>query len=226
MEVRLSARVPKGFAWHRFLLDHPQLTLVAANRTPVDDRHIVVELVIRGGEESDWSSELRAQATIVSVQELSHIGRPHVYRVKWKAPQFYTELLHRFDLVGAVPFVLHGEKATLSLALAKPRLRALMRELRRRGFAPEILELRALRGPPRGGGLTPKQRARFQTAVEAGFFDVPRRVSLDELARRFSVRKSAFAESLALARRKILIAAGRALVSGEAAAGAAVLGLP
>jgi predicted DNA binding protein len=61
---------------------------------------------------------------------------------------------------------------------------------------------------------------RFQAAVEAGFFDIPRRVTLDELAERFSVRKSVIWESLAQARRKILISAGRMLASGNDAMGA------
>ena len=85
--------------------------------------------------------------------------------------------------------------------------------------------MRPFRGRSARGELTPKQRERFQIAVEAGFFDVPRRVSLAELSRRYSIRKSAFAESLALAREKILVAAGRALAGGDEAARAALLGI-
>ena len=125
-----------------------------------------------------------------------------------------------------MPFVVSGEHVSLSLALSKSRLQAFVRELRRRGFDLEIMELRPLRGRVARGGLTSKQRVRFQTAVETGFFDVPRRVTLEDLARRFSVRKSAFAESLALARQKILIAAGRALVSEDVSARSTLLGLP
>jgi hypothetical protein len=226
LELRLRTNVPPAFAWAGFLTEHPALTIVAMNRHPADARDVVAEMLIRGGDGRDWSAELRATRSIVSVQELSHIGRPQVYRIRWTPPPFYIALLHRFDLVGALPMVLHQGTATLSLALTKSRLRELLRELRRRGFDPEVLELRPLRGDPGRGGLTPTQRVRFETAIEAGFYDVPRRVSLDELARRFSVRKSAFAESLALARRKLLVAAGRVLTSGDEAARAAVFGIP
>jgi len=226
MEVRLRLKVPLAFAWRQFMVDHPELTAVTSNRHVEGSQTVVLEVSIRGGEGRDWSRELRVVPTIVSVRELSHIGRPNVYRIKWKAPPFYVELIDRFDLIGALPFVIAQESATVSLALTRSRLRKLIREMHRRGFFPEIVELRPLRGSSEPGGLTAKQRERFQLAVEAGFYDVPRRVSLDELARRFSVRKSAFAESLALARRKILIAAGRVLTSGDESARSILLGMP
>jgi predicted DNA binding protein len=226
VEARLRVRIPKGFAWRGFTAAHPELVVEANNRYTSDPHHVVVEVQIRGGEEHDWAPELRATTNIVSVHDLPRIGRPNAYRVTWEAPVYYTALLNRFDLIGAVPFVLSGEYVSLSVAMAKNRLQSFVGELRRRGFELEITEMRPFRARVAGGGLTPKQRVRFQTAVETGFFDVPRRVTLDELARRYSVRKSAFAESLALARQKILIAAGRALASGDEAARAAFFGTP
>ena len=184
----------------------------------------MVELQIRGGEDRDWGPQLRHVQGVASVQRLARFGRPSVYRVRWDAPKEHTDLVRRYDLIGAVPVVMSQGHASLSLALRKPTFQRMIRELRRRGFELEVMEVRPFRAGQTQGGLTPKQRARFQAAVENGFFDVPRRVTLEELARRSSVRKSAFAESLALARRKILMAAGRALASEDELARAALIG--
>jgi predicted DNA binding protein len=224
VEIRLSLKLPEGWGLKEFLRDHPDLVVEALSRHTVRPRSVVVEFQIRGGEDRDWGPELRRAPNVVSVHRLARIGRPNVYQVAWTAPPGHVALLRRYDLIGAVPIVMAQGRASLSLALTKSRLRMLIRELRRRGFKLEVQEVRPLRGGLVRGGLTQKQRVRFEAAVNAGFFDVPRRVTLEQLARQSSVRKSAFSESLALARRKILIAAGRALVSGDEFARAALIG--
>jgi predicted DNA binding protein len=224
VELRLRLRLPQGWGLEGFLAAHPDLVVEALARHTASPRSVVVEFQIRGGDDRDWGPELNGLPNVVSVRHLARIGRPNVYQVEWRAPLEHTALLRRYDLIGAVPIVMAQGHASLSLALTKPRLQMLVRELRRRGFQLEVVEVRPLRGALGLEGLTPKQRARFQAAVDAGYFDVPRRVTLEELARRSSVRKSAFSESLALARRKILVAAGRALTSGDESARAALIG--
>jgi predicted DNA binding protein len=222
VEARLSLRIPETFGLGKFLTDNPGLVVEANDRYSPDPSHIVVEIQIRGGEERDWSPQLRAAPGVVSVQRLSRVGRQNVYGITWKAPVSNTTLLRRFGLLGAVPMTLSKGRASLSIALPNRRLKPLVAQLRQRGLEPDVLALRPLRGRFPRGELTPKQRVRFQAAVEAGFFDIPRRVTLDELAERFSVRKSVIWESLAQARRKILISAGRMLASGDDAAGTAL----
>jgi predicted DNA binding protein len=224
VEVRLRLKLPKGWGLREFLVEHPDLIVEALSRYTTGPRAITVELRIQGTEDKDWGPELRKGPNVASVQRMARFGRPNVYLVTWSAPKEHTALVRRYDLIGAVPIVMAGGHASLSLALRAPLLHRMTRELRRRGFELEVLEVRPLRGAQLRGGLTPKQRARFQAAIESGFFDVPRKVTLDELARRYSIRKSAFAESLALARRKILIAAGRALTDEDELARSLLIG--
>jgi predicted DNA binding protein len=223
VEALLSVSIPKGFPfWSDLFKKHPGLVMEAINRFPVDSRHIVVEVRLDDEEPRDWSAELRALRYVVSAVRLDRSGRPNLYRVKWKAPRFFVALLEKYDLVGVVPFVLTARNVQIALALSRPRLQQLVRELRERDFNPEVLKVRPLRGRVELGGLTPRQRERFQVAVESGFFDVPRRATLDELARRFSIGKSALSESLALARRKVLVAVGRLMLDEDEAARAAL----
>jgi len=217
VEARVKLRLPKSFPpWSLILTKHPGVVFEATNRFPVDANHIVAEVRIREEESRDWTAELRRVPKVVSVMRLDRIGRPDMYRMKWRSPPFYAPFLEKFDLVGAIPIILTGNSVEIRVALSRSRLQQLVRELRRRQFEPEVLVVRPLHGRVTAGGLTQKQRERFQVAVESGFFDVPRRVSLDELARKFSIGKSALSESLALARRKLLVAAGRLMLSDDA----------
>jgi len=217
VEARIRLRFPRGFPFGQFMERNPDVEFLLVNRIPVPPHHIVAEVQIRSPTERNWVAELRAVPGVESVQSLESSGRPGMYRYKWRPPPYLPILLEKYDLIGFVPMTVTNGYISLNIALSKSRLMKFVRDGRARGFEIKILELRPFRGPEEFGGLTPKQRARFQAAVESGYFDVPRRTTLDDLAGRFAVRKSAFAESLALARRKVLLAAGRILLAEQGA---------
>jgi len=215
VEARIRARFPRGFPFDPFFERNPDVECLLVSRFPLPTGHIVAEIRIRSPVDRDWVAELHTIRGLESVQSLESSGRPGMYRYKWKPPAYLPVLLEKYDLIGVMPMAVANGYLTFSIALAKRRLTRFVREAQGRGFEIAILELRPFRGGGEFGGLTPKQRARFLEAVERGYFDVPRRTTLDELALRFAVRKSAFAESLALARRKVLLAAGRVLLAEQ-----------
>jgi len=217
VEARIRFRFPRGFPWEAVFERNPDAEFLLVNRIPTPPHHIVAEMRIRSPSERDWVAEVRTVKGVESVQSLENSGRPDMYRYRWSPPTYLPSMLERYDLIGVVPILCSRGFGTFSIALSKGRLASFVREAKTHGFSVEILELRPFRGPEGFGGLTAKQLARFEAAVESGYFDVPRRTTLDELARRFDVRKSAFAESLALARRKVLLAAGRAILAEHGA---------
>jgi predicted DNA binding protein len=213
VEARIRVRVPKPFPWRAFTEQNPDVVLESRHRSLAPPDRIVAEVRIRSEKERDWSAELRSLPNVVSVDSLAKTGQPGAYRVRWRAPAFYPRLLDKFDLIGLVPFELSQGYVSLSLAVSNSKLRQLVKELKRREFAPEVIRVRPFSSRPSHGGLTAKQLIRFRAAVEDGYFEVPRRTTLDALARRFSVRKASYAESLAHARRKILLAAGEVVMN-------------
>jgi len=213
VEATLRTRIPDSLPWGSFFARHPEERWILLNRIPVSRSEIVAEFRVEGDVLTDWSKELGEIPNVKSVQRLHRSGRPEMYRLRWAAPSFYIALLEEFDFIGMVPFTITENRASLTIALPRKRLRRLMAAFRNRKFDPELLQVRPFRGRPERGDLTPKQKARFRAAVESGYFDVPRRVTLGELATRFSVRKSALAESLAHARRKVLLSAGKVLLA-------------
>nr|WP_272904676.1 helix-turn-helix domain-containing protein [Halobacterium sp. TGN-42-S1] len=60
-------------------------------------------------------------------------------------------------------------------------------------------------------GLTDRQLAALQLALECGYYEQPRRTSLRDLADRTSVARSTFEEHLRKAENKLLTSAGQFL---------------
>ncbi len=217
--------MPRTFpVWSDLFRVHPDLKVEALNRFLANSRHIVVEARIRGEPSRDWSEVLRALPKVVSATRLDRIGRPNDYRLTWEAPEYYASLLRKYDLLGVIPFALTARHVDITLALSRARLQQLVRDASKRRFETEVLEVRPLPRRTGLGDLTSKQRERFQIAVQRGYFDVPRRTTLTELARTCSVGKSALSESLALARQKVLVAVGRVLLAEDDAARNELLG--
>ena len=52
--------------------------------------------------------------------------------------------------------------------------------------------------------LTPKQREAIEAAKLYGYYDIPKKVTLDELAKKIGINHSAFAERLARAEQKVI----------------------
>lgn len=71
---------------------------------------------------------------------------------------------------------------------------AFVAEMRRRGVGVEVLASREHRSR---WAMTRRQRDLLEVAIAQGYYEVPRRVTLTELARRLGVAKSTLSEALA-----------------------------
>ena len=83
-------------------------------------------------------------------------------------------------------------------------MRALLEALRSSGVPAEIEAVRP--GPLRGltATLTERQREILRRAVLDGYFEVPRRISLTELARRVGVATSTLSVTIAVIEKKLV----------------------
>lgn len=130
-------------------------------------------------------------------------------RVRAKVPA--GPLRHAVEASGILPrFPLEAHDGACQWLLVGERERgaAFVEALRRRGAQADVLSSREHRDPP---AMTARQRDLLDAAVAQGYFEVPRRVTLTELARRMGVAKSTLSETLARAERHALeaLAGGR-----------------
>ena len=80
------------------------------------------------------------------------------------------------------------------------KLHELLRTMREDGYEYELLSSEAVRDVP---VLSPKQDMYFTAAWEAGYYDIPKRISLDELAENLGCSKSTLNVTLRTAERNV-----------------------
>jgi len=90
--------------------------------------------------------------------------------------------------------------------MGEKELQAYLRHAERRNLALKILSLTPL-GPKAESpmsALTAKQRQVLVTAYGLGYYDVPRRISSDKMARLLKIDKSTMAEHLRKAEKRMI----------------------
>lgn len=95
------------------------------------------------------------------------------------------------------------------------RIHDLLRTMREEGYEFKLISSEAVRDMP---VLSPKQDLYFTTAWEAGYYDIPKRISLDELAENLGCCKSTLNVTLRAAERNVFelyMAANKSSESSE-----------
>jgi hypothetical protein len=185
-----------------FTMRHPGLVVRALNIMAVAGGDLIGEFEVYGQEE-DWTREIGAFPDVVEVERLARAGLLGRYRVRLRAsPLFKLEM--NLEVVVRLPTASKNGVASVELIARVSRLRALMRSLRDTGREPRLNSLAADAFPPLDRVLTPAQSAIFRTAHLLGYFDVPRRITLTQLAEKVSRSKSSVSEILAVAERKLV----------------------
>ena len=99
-------------------------------------------------------------------------------------------------------FIQNGEY-TVEAAAPVTQIRRLIQELRRISKAVEVLRFGRDRMRTYPPTLTARQNSLLHQALAAGYFDVPRRISLTRFAKRLGRSKSGLSEALALVEQKL-----------------------
>ncbi len=94
------------------------------------------------------------------------------------------------------PFTVSGGRVEWDLIKEDNGLRVLLKD---RG-----LRITVRRSRRRGRGLTPRQREILLRAIDEGYYDFPRRITLSELAERMGISKSYLSETLTKIESKLL----------------------
>jgi predicted DNA binding protein len=195
---------------HRFTTRNPEFRLELFDRVPIAPRRSLAEVRFHGPRDPGWEAEFQQmpgieQIEVLEQDELSalcqiiHVTPPWLatarrLRVIWRHPIWVMEGVARWEVVGT-----------------EDRVRELLSTI-----APTVENVR-VDAIVRGAGerptetLTPRQSELLRRAVNEGYFDVPRRISLTELAGRLSVCKSTLSERLAIVERKLIAGAADVL---------------
>jgi predicted DNA binding protein len=201
--VKVRFEVPRGAPYYRVSREFPEQVaeVTATYRLPNGlDR---IELEIVGSQSADSVAALRREPGVVSVSRLATLGPlARFHMVAETAP---IHLLEReLAVLIRYPILVQDGMITIEVAGRVVQLQKLIEELRRSYPFVEVLRFGRDRMRTVPDSLTPKQYALLHQALAAGYFDVPRRISLTQLAENIGKSKSSVSSGLALVEKKLV----------------------
>jgi hypothetical protein len=199
--VRL--RIPEHTWTGPFSRRHPEASIELLNRSDVGANLSVSDHWISGQPPGVWGNEIGTYRDVVRVDSLAEVGEGTVYRVTLKNPPV-VYLYRRLGLPLPLPLRIRAGILEWEVVARPKEFREVLKFLRRADPGARVTSIR--RQPLRDHlpQLTDTQHALLTQAMAAGYFAVPRRITLTELARKVERSKSAVSEAIALIERKLL----------------------
>jgi DNA binding protein with HTH domain len=160
---------------------------------------------VRSDSPGAWAEEIRGLPGVVAVEELGPRGSATHLRVVHRTSAFLP-VFRMLQLQQRFPFTIQNGVASWVVIGAEGKIRRLLALLRRRSPGLGVVSVSHQEAPGRGP-LTVRQTEIFRRAMARGYFEVPRRVTLSELAGEMQMAISSLSEALAVIERKLLVRA-------------------
>jgi predicted DNA binding protein len=190
-----------GWGYH-FTRAHPSLRVEILNRVEISDDVLLSEVRMLGPGAFDWPAESRRFPSVTHVE--SHPEGPDsvVYRVTYRAPHIHA-ITRKHGVLKRYPIIVQNGVSQFETFAGPRQMQAYLRELTDRVGPSHVGSVQQGTVSTQSLGLTPGQVTIFQEAVKAGFFQVPRLVTLTGLAERLSRSKSTISTALVRIRKKL-----------------------
>lgn len=201
---RLRIPLPNSAWIAGFSRDHPEIRIEVLSRLDLGPRTSLTELQLHVPSPGPWVEEIRALPQVREVEPLGESSSSVHLRAIHRTSQFIP-LFRRFHLMRRFPFTIQGGEAIWIVRASERTVRSLLLALQ--DSAPGATIQSVTHPSARSSGesvLTARQEEVFRRAMAAGYFDVPRRISLTALARQMDLAASSLSESLAKIEKKLL----------------------
>jgi HTH DNA binding domain len=204
----LHLRIPADVWTGPFSERHRTLRIEALNRTDLTQDTSISDYWISGHPPGVWAEEIGAFPDVVRVESLAEVADGCLYRVTYRNPPVvYTYRKLRLPI--QFPLRMQAGVLTWEVAARRADFQEVLRFARSRSGDVRVVSIR--RRPLRSHlpELTETQHQLLAHAMAAGYFAVPRGITLTELARGLGKSKSGISEALALIEQKLLESALR-----------------
>ncbi|ADJ16393.1 helix-turn-helix domain-containing protein [Halalkalicoccus jeotgali] len=191
-EARLAVTLPEGVWIADVTTAHPETTVRVLAAMPGENVGFGLARVEEPGVDAVLEG-MDAAADVTSLSVLRRGDRGAL--VQFETTQPLLVLSARESGIALEPPVeIHEGVATVEVTASRERLSELGEQLRAFGLGFEVEYVRE--GSDRERVLTDRQREVLLMAVEAGYYETPRRCSLTDLAAALGVAKSTASETL------------------------------
>ncbi len=195
---RMSLPLPEGYCCYRDVsVSHPDLDFEVLGCMPVGPDQMVEDVRVKGTNvDGALLDELRKSWDVKSVEVVQSSGNSTVHRLTLATCPIIA--IHQdLRLLPTFPFGVKDGIVTMLVTGTVEQVRSLFARLKEHlpGVTFAAIHRSCVDG--RESLLTPRQVEVFQTAMAAGYWDVPRRTNMTLLAEVFHVSKSTLSETLA-----------------------------
>jgi hypothetical protein len=204
----LRIHTPTSIWTGAFSSRHPEVRLEVLNRHDVSRDLSVSDYWISGTPPGVWAKEIAGFQDVLKVDGLAGVGDGCLYRVTYRNPGV-VYLYRRLRVPPQFPLRIQAGRMEWEVVARHGEFKAIL------AYAKEVdpeLEVVSIRRRPLRSHLpllTAAQEDLLSRAMAAGYFAVPRRISLTDLARQLGRSKSSVSESVALIEKKLLESALR-----------------
>jgi predicted DNA binding protein len=198
--VRL--RIPRGIWTGAFSTAHPEIRLEALSRTEVSRGTSVSDYWI-SGPPGAWAAEISRSPDVTKVDSLAEVGEGCLYRITYVNPPILG-IYQRLRLPVKFPLRMQAGYIVWEIVARYADFQEIMSHMRKAD--PEMTIVSVRNRPLRSHLplLTEAQHDLLSQAMAAGYFAVPRGITLTALARKLNRSKSGVSESIALIEKKLL----------------------
>lgn len=181
---------------------HPNVRIEVLNRTEVGKGTSISDYWIAGAPPGVWAREIAGFSDVLNVDSLAEVGDGSIYRITYENPPVIG-LYQRLRLPLQFPLRLQAGFILWEIVARYADFHEIMEHARTADPNVSIVSIR--RRPLRSHLplLTDAQHELLNQAMAAGYFAVPRGITLTALARKLNRSKSGISESIALIEKKL-----------------------
>jgi hypothetical protein len=199
----LKVRIPRNLWTGPFSSRHPTTRLEVLNRTDVTGAISVSDYWISGGTPGEWALEIGSFPDALQVDSLAAVGDGCLYRIKYRNPPVIG-LYRRLRLPLQFPLRIQAGILTWEVVARFAEFRRVMEHARRADAGVQVVSMRRRQLRSHLPSLTDSQHELLTEAMGAGYFAVPRGITLTELAKKLDRSKSSISEGIALIEKKLV----------------------
>jgi len=205
LRVRIRTKGP----WTgQFTRAHPSVVVDVLNRSDLSEDISVSDHWISGGTPGVWAREISGYSDVRKVDSLAEVADGSIYRITYANPPVIY-LYRELGLPIQFPLRIQGGVIRWEVVARRFEFESVVKYVR--SIDPQFQVTSIRRGPLRSHlpMLTEGQHELLTQAMAAGYFAVPRGITLTGLATKLDRSKSAVSEAMALIERKLLESALR-----------------
>ncbi|MHA1786229.1 MAG: helix-turn-helix domain-containing protein [Candidatus Helarchaeota archaeon] len=161
--------------------------------------NVLVE--IRGDKFSNLLKELKSHTSVSESSTISVSSSSILVNVKTQEPMLLS-LFNKKEIIIKYPIIVNDGWAEWDFFASRERITSLFEELQEKGLN---IELKSIGKPKINNILTDRQLEILEIALRNGYFEIPRRISLNNLARKLNIAPSTLSETLRRIHKKVLL---------------------